>query len=92
LIGTKELLIDDLGYFKQEAMMNMSEKGAYFLSRYSHRTGIYTKTEELKLLHFDIVDKLKKAVLNEIALCDFEVWFSKDDRQLKVRMIAEKMP
>jgi len=33
LIGSKELLIDDLGYFKQEAMMDMSEKEAYFLSR-----------------------------------------------------------
>jgi hypothetical protein len=91
LIGIKELLIYDLGYFKQEAMMDMSEKGAYFLSRYSHRTGIYTKPEG-KLVHFEIVEKLKKAVLNEIALCEFEVWFSKDGRQLKVRLIAEKIP
>jgi IS4 transposase len=30
--------------------------------------------------------------LNEIALCEFEVWFSKDGRQLKVRLIAEKIP
>jgi len=35
---------------------------------------------------------LKKAVVDEIAVCEYELWFSKDDRQLKVRLIAEKKP
>jgi hypothetical protein len=26
-----ELLIDDLGYFKQEAVMDIDQRGAYFL-------------------------------------------------------------
>jgi len=89
LIGEKELAIEDLGYFKQEAMMDISEKGAYFLSRYNHRTGIYTKDEEVRLVRFDIVETLKKAVVDEV-LCEFEVWFSKDKRELKVRLVAEK--
>jgi hypothetical protein len=46
LMSPKELLIDDLGYFKQEALLNIAEKQAYFLSRYNHRIGVYVLTDD----------------------------------------------
>jgi Transposase DDE domain len=91
LIGSKELLIDDLGYSKQEAMMNISDKGSYFLSRHNHRTNLYMRTED-NLVHFDIVQELKKSTEYVLEFCEFAVWFSKGERQLKMRLIAERVP
>ena len=91
LIGSKELIIDDLGYFKQEAMMDISEKGSYFLSRHNHRTGLYIQIEG-NLVHFDIVQELKKSIEYSMDFCEYDVWFSKDGRQLKTRLIAERVP
>lgn len=89
-VNAGDLLIDDLGYSKQEAMMDISERGGYFLSRFNHRIGLYKQTEDGSLEKFDLVKELKKAMA--IELCDFEVWLSKGGRRLKVRLIAEKVP
>ena len=37
LIGKGDLLLYDLGYFDQNSMIDLSERGAYFLSRFNHR-------------------------------------------------------
>ena len=87
-----DLLIDDLGYSKQEAMMDISEGGAYFLSRFNHRIGLYRVAEDGSLEKFDLVKELKRAIDSGIWLCEFEVWLSKDGRSLKIRLIAEKVP
>jgi len=96
LIGSKELLLDDLGYFKQESMMDISDKGSYFLSRYNHKTGLYIQTEdnltEDNLVDFDIFQELKNSIERCIDFCEFGVWFSKNGRQLKIRLIAERVP
>lgn len=91
-IKAGELLIYDLGYSKQEAMMDISERGGYFLSRLDHRLGLYKQAEDGSLEKFDLVKELRKALASGIGFCQFEVWLSKGGRQLKIRLIAEKMP
>ena len=91
-INAGDLLIADLGYSKQEAMIDISERGGYFLSRLNHRIGLYKQAEDESLEKFDLVAELKKATALGIGFCEFEVWLSKDDRRLKIRLIAEKMP
>lgn len=91
-LGAGDLLIDDLGYSKQEAMMDISARGAYFLSRFNHRTGLYQQTEDGSLGKFDLVKELKKALAKGIESCEFGVWLSKNGRSLKIRFIAERVP
>lgn len=92
LIGEKEVLIYDLGYFKQSSMIDISYKSAYFLSRYNHRTGLYEREEGGELLSFDILKAIKKAMSSGELIKEYEVWLSKEGRELKVRLIAEKIP
>lgn len=87
-----DLLIDDLGYSKQEAMMDISERGGYFLSRLDHRLGLYKQAEDGSLEKFDLVRELKRAIASGIGFCEYEVWLSKDSRRLKIRLTAEKVP
>jgi hypothetical protein len=92
LIGKGELLIHDMGYFDQNSMIDLAEGGAYFLSRYSHRTGVYTKKADGTWEKFQIEKELKKAFRRGFSSCEFDVWFLKDGRHVKVRLIAERMP
>jgi len=48
LVGSGELMIYDLGYFDTNCMMDLAEKGAYFLSRFNHRAGLYRKKGPLR--------------------------------------------
>ena len=41
LIGPGELLIYDLGYSKQEYMIDISQKESYFVSRFNHQMNLY---------------------------------------------------
>lgn len=91
-INAGDLLIADLGYSKQAAMIDISERGGYFLGRLDHRLGLYTQTEDGSLEKFDLVKALKKSLKSGIGFCEFEVWLWKDDRMLKIRLIAERMP
>jgi hypothetical protein len=52
----------DLGYFKQEHLGEMAAKGAYFVSRYKSKTGLY---QEQAALPFDLVRSLKTLLGNE---------------------------
>jgi len=91
-VNAGDLLIYDLGYSKQAAMIDISERGGYFLSRLDHRIGLYKQIEDGSLEKFDLVKELKKAMKAGIGFCEFEVWLSKDGRVLKLRLIAEKVP
>jgi len=61
LVGKGELIIHDLGYFDTNSMMDLAEKGAYFLSRFNHRANLYKKMEDGTFEKFDLEKELKKA-------------------------------
>lgn len=92
LLNEGELIIDDLGYFNTNALFNLSEKGGYFLSRLNHQVSLYKEDESGTLIKFDLVEELKKAMKSGIESCEFEVWLSKENIKVKVRLIAERMP
>ncbi len=92
LIGSGELLLYDLGYFHQNSMIDLAERGAYFLSRFNHRTGVYTKKADGTWEKFQIEKELKKAYRRGMSFCEFDVWIVKDGRELMVRLIAERAP
>ena len=92
LIGPGEFLLYDLGYFVQDCMIDLAERGAYFLSRFNHRTSLYTKKADGTFEKFQIEKELKKAYRRGMSFCEFDVWFVKDGRELMVRLIAERAP
>lgn len=83
-----ELLIDDLGYFKQEAIMDIDQRGAYFLCRFNHRNNLY-KEEDGKLMKFDLMSALIRVQKEGVGLCEFDVWFQKKGRKVKMRLTCE---
>jgi hypothetical protein len=90
LIGKGELLIYDLGYFAINPMIDLGERGAYFLSRFNHRANLYKRKEDGTWEKFQLEKELKKAFKKGMSSCEFDVWLLKDGRHLKVRLIAER--
>jgi hypothetical protein len=93
-VNPGELLIDDLGYFKQEAIMDIDQRGAYFLCRFNHRNNLYKEynEEDGKLVKFDLMSELKRVQKKGVALCEFDVWFQKKGRKVKMRLTCEIVP
>jgi hypothetical protein len=89
LIGKGELLIYDPGYFGTNSMIDLSERGAYFLSRFNHRAGLYTKKEDSSFEKFDLEEELKEAGEQGEKFVEFQVWLNKDGRELQIRLISE---
>ena len=87
-VNPGELLIDDLGYFKQEAVMDIDQKGAYFLCRFNHRNNLYQR-EDGKLVKFNLIVELRKAQKKGKRLCEFDVWFQKRGRKMQMRLTSE---
>jgi hypothetical protein len=92
LIGKGELLIHDLGYFDQNSMIDLAERGAYFLSRFNHRSNLYTWNEDGTWEKFQLEKELRKAARKGLNSCEFDVWLLKDGRYLNVRLIVERVP
>ena len=92
LIGKGELLIHDMGYFDQNSMIDLAERGAYFLSRFNHRSNLYKGNEDGQWEKFQLEKELKKACRKGLSSCEFDVWFLKDGRHLNTRLIAERAP
>jgi hypothetical protein len=90
-VNPGELLIDDLGYFKQEAVMDIDQRGAYFLCRFNHRNNLY-KEEDGKLVKFDLMSELMRVQKKGGDLCEFDVWFQKRGRKVKMRLTCEIVP
>ena len=92
LIGPGELMIYDLGYFDQNSMIDLAERGAYFLSRFNHRANLYKLKEDGQWEQFQLEKELKKAARKGLSSCEFDVRILKDGRHLKIRLIAERVP
>ena len=91
-VNKGELIIYDLGYFDTNCMMDIADKGSYFLNRFNHRAGLYEKKEDGTFEKFDLEKVLKKASKRGQTRCEFKVWLCKDGRELEVRLIAERVP
>lgn len=81
-IKTNDLLIADLGYFVPKCFKEISEAGAYFISRYKTDTNIYDVKTNQKL-------DLPK-LLNEQSFLIKEILLGKKT-QLQVRIICYKL-
>lgn len=92
LLNSGDLVIFDLGYFSQKALFDISKTGVYFLCRLNHQVGLYKRDENGALTKFDLVRKLKSQQRKGIEACEFEVWLSKGESVLKIRLIAERVP
>lgn len=92
LLDSGDLAIFDLGYAKKEAMLDIADSGAYFVSRLNHQLGLYVEDENETLTKFDLVKKLRKAEKKGTMACEYGVWITDGDRKLKVRVIAERVP
>ena len=59
-IGKGELLIHDLGYFSQDALLNIVSAEAFFLGRFQTQTALYTRTEGGEYKRLSLWDILKR--------------------------------
>ena len=100
LIGSNELSIYDLGYSKQEYMIDISQKESYFVSRFNHQMNLYKSvtddvTREKVFKRFDLEMELRKLEVNNVhkeILHEYELWFSSSGKALKIRLIVESVP
>ena len=91
LLESGELLIFDLGYSKKEALFDIADSGAYFVSRLNHQLGLYDEDDSGTLTNLDLVKKLRKSEKKGTIACEFHVWITDGVRRLKVRVIAERV-
>ncbi len=103
LIGPNELLIYDLGYSKQEYMIDISQKESYFVSRFNHQMNLYKSDDvaggnalvEKVFKRFDLEMELRKLEIDNVnkeILHEYELWFSSSGKALKIRLIVESVP
>ena len=59
--------------------MDIDEKGAYFLCRFSHRNDLYREVEG-NLVKIELFKELKAVQELGDIRCEFEVWFMKKER------------
>jgi hypothetical protein len=78
------LQLFDLGYFKQEYLAEIDEKGAYFVSRYQAQTALYELESQKR---FDL-----QAWLKSLGEDEAEIELLLGQRvQLKVRLLARRL-
>jgi hypothetical protein len=101
-IGFNELLIYDLGYSKQEYMIEISQRESYFVSRFNHQVNLYKSViddmtgenvlVEKAFRRFDLEMELRKLDVSKESLHEFELWLSNSGELLKIRLIVESVP
>lgn len=91
LLGKDDLAIFDLGYFNKEALFDISQVGGYFLSRLNHQVSLYKEVDG-ELRKFHLAKELKRKARKGVRFWELEVWLTKGNSRLKVRLIAEGVP
>jgi len=94
LVGLNDLIIYDLGYFKQKYMIDISEQKGYFISRLNHQSSLYKKqvtTGEDSFERFDLEKELKELDKEQIVSHEYAVCFLNSGKALCVRLIARKV-
>lgn len=88
-IGSQELLLADLGYYKQAHLQSVLEANAYFLTRYKVGTNLYQYDDQGVLKKFEIADYLRQNP--EIAQEEISVLLGKKSL-IPTRLFIEKVP
>ena len=89
ILQENDLIIHDLGYFKKEFFKQVSEKGAYYLSRLLSRTLFYSSMDTPQQTPLPL-NKIFKQTSNFI---DTQVCIGGNKKKrLPVRIIAVKLP
>lgn len=87
-INKDDLIIKDLGYFNPQAFIELSDKGAYYLSRWKSNVSIYVKSFEGK---FSLLD-IKNFLTSLESLTELEVYIKKDNVFSKARLVIDRVP
>jgi hypothetical protein len=89
-IACNDLVIRDLGYFAFNSFLNISDKGAFFISRHRANAIVYEmKDGKLQQLDFKILyDRMKKYQLSRI---EKDVFIGNTSK-IPVRMIIDLLP
>jgi hypothetical protein len=96
LIDSNELMIYDLGYSKQIYMIDISEKGGYFISRFNPQIILYRIADRMvegkdSLNKFNLEGELRRLDSRGIKFQEIELWMLKPGKSLKVRLIVKKV-
>lgn len=87
-INADDLIIKDMGYFNPKAFIDLSEKGAFFLSRWRSNTELFFKDESGMIFPLEMA----KLLTNIKHATELEVFIKHDDKLCKVRLVIEKVP
>ena len=87
-IEKDDLIIKDLGYFNPQAFIDISDKKAYFLSRWKSNIEIYIKNKKNELIKLDMSKFLPKIT----KIKELEIYIKKNDKLSKARLVIEKIP
>ena len=79
------LYLADLGYFVLSTLQAVADKGAYFISRFNHQTGL---VDPITGERFDLLTYLHKTSADKIEL---DLWLGLKVR-LPVRLLAVRLP
>lgn len=87
-IEQDDLIIKDMGYFNPQAFIDLSKKGAYYLSRWKSNIEMYIKDNDNNFSLFDIESFLLKVTY----IAEIEIYIKKDYQFSKARLVIEKVP
>jgi ribosomal protein L21 len=76
----------DLGFFKQEVFAELSQKEAYFISRYQVQTALYWEAEAKERLDFALY--LRQSQADQLSL----TLFLGEKVRVPVRLVAQRLP
>jgi len=92
-IDADDLCLRDLGYFNTQVFFEITDKGAFFLSRLSPNVTLYQKDENGGLVVFNLINYLNKKQNDKIE--EVEVYLKKEDKNgrilVKIRLVIEEV-
>lgn len=87
-IEKDDLIIKDMGYFNPQSFIELSNKQAYYLSRWKSNIEMYVKDQNDNFFLFDI-DKFLTKIDNII---EIDIYIKKERQYSKARLIIEPVP
>jgi Transposase DDE domain len=89
-VSSNDLVIRDLGYYAFKSLLNITSKGAYFISRLGYKTNVYKKGKgELEKLDFKaLYFQMKQHGLSRVC----ENVLIGTEAKIPVRLVIELMP
>lgn len=89
-IANKDLVLRDLGYYSFSSLLNISSKGAFYISRLGFTTVVHQEIEG-KTQRLDLKGLFDRMSRNQISRIEINVTIGVKEK-IPVRLIAELMP